>query len=97
VLALFALVLGMSTFALRETLRDVEETAPAAGAPPSRGGRIAAILFRLWTRCLVIGLLGSIPAYGAATASAAWPFAAGALALLVLHAPRRGLLEIRRR
>ena len=83
VLALLSFPAAVSTFALREQLAD---------AAAARVARVRFLLLALWGRCLLIGLFGCVMAYGAASPAAAWPFAAGAAVLLVLHAPRHSLL-----
>jgi hypothetical protein len=47
------------------------------------------MLAALWTLCLLIGLLGSVVAWGAGSARLAWPYVTGAGVLLLIHAPRR--------
>jgi hypothetical protein len=78
----------VSTFALREKLREVREA-----TPDSSGGvaSVRALLLALWVRCLLIGLLGCALAYGAASPAAAWPFISASAVLLVIHAPRHWL------
>jgi hypothetical protein len=89
VLALLAMVAGVSSFALREQVRVLLAGAPDPGAVFAR---VRVMLLDLWARCLAIGVLGSILAWGAASPVAAWPFVAGAAALLSFHAPRHPLL-----
>jgi hypothetical protein len=76
-LALLGLTLGVSTFALRERLAELR------AASEVRRTRLL-----LWARCLVVGALGAVLAWGAASPAAALPFVAAAAALLVIHAPR---------
>lgn len=92
VLGLLALVAGVGTFALRETLvlRDLRS---GTLDPSSASGfaRIQRTLVALWSLCLVIGLFGHVLAWGAAKPIAAMPFLLAAAVLLVLHAPRAWL------
>ncbi len=71
-LGLLALVFGVATFALRETLvlRDLRS---GALDPNSAGGfeRIRRMLVALWSLCLVIAALGNVLAWGAAKPIAA--------------------------
>ena len=89
VLGLVALVVGIGTFALRETLmlRDLRS---GALDPNTAGGfmRVRRMLFALWSLCLVIAGFGNVLAWGAARPIAAAPFLVAAAVLLVLHAPR---------
>ncbi len=92
VLGLLALVAGVGTFALRETLvlRDLRS---GAIDPNTATGfrRVERMLFALWSLSLVIAALGNVLAWGAAKPLAAAPFLVGAAALLVVHSPRRWL------
>jgi hypothetical protein len=85
-MALLSLPLGVSTFSLRETLR--EDRAAGGDRPPALRA-----LLSLWTRCLLIGVLGGVLALGAARPASGWPFAAAAATLLLLHAPRSRLFH----
>jgi len=89
VLGLLALVTGVGTFALRETLvlRDLRS---GAIDPNTASGfaRVRRMLFALWSLCLVIAGLGNVLAWGAAQPIAAAPFLLGAAVLLAVHAPR---------
>jgi hypothetical protein len=76
VLALLALPLAVSTFAGRETLRE------------ESGGTARFTLYTIWARCLLVGFLGCVLAYGAGSPQATWPFIAGGAVLLLIHAPR---------
>jgi hypothetical protein len=80
VLAIFALVAGWGSFALRESL---VERAPRRGAK----------LLALWLLCAAIGSFGGLISYGSNRPPAAWPYLVGAAALFVIHAPRAGLLS----
>jgi hypothetical protein len=92
VLGLLALVVGVGTFALRETLvlRDLRS---GALDPNTTGGfmRVRRMLLALWSLCLVIAGFGNVLAWGAAKPIAAAPFLLAAAALLLVHAPRRWL------
>ena len=92
VLGLLALVAGVGTFALRESLvlRDLRS---GTLDPNTASGfaRIQRTLVALWSLCLVIGLFGDVLAWGAAKSIVAAPFLIGAAVLLVVHAPRRWL------
>jgi len=89
VLGVISVALGVWTFALREglALRDVRS---GALDPSTSEGliRLRRMLVALWTLCVVIGLLGEVVAWGSGSARMAWPYVAGAGALLLLHAPR---------
>jgi hypothetical protein len=89
VLGVISVALGVWTFALREglALRDVRAGLLDPSTPEGLF-RIRRMLLALWSLCLVIGLLGSVVAWGAGNARAAWPYLLGAGVLLVLHAPR---------
>ena len=92
VAGLLALVAGIGTFALRETLalRDLRS---GALDPNTASGfrRVERMLFALWSLCLVVAGLGNVLAWGAAKPIAAAPFLVAAAALLLVHAPRRWL------
>jgi hypothetical protein len=94
VLSILALVGGIGSFAIREALalRDLRsgELDPTT---PSGFAQLRRALFVLWTLCLGIGMLGFVPAHGAAQPSLALPYLAGAALLFFLHAPRAGLFE----
>lgn len=89
VLGLLALVTGLGTFALRETLvlRDLRSGALDPNTA-SGSARIRRMLVALWSLCLVIALLGDVLAWGSARPIAAAPFLLAAAVLLVVHAPR---------
>ena len=76
VLALLALTAAVSTFAGRERLRQ------------QAGATRRVMLLTIWARCTLVGVFGSLLAYGAASPAAAWPFIAGGAVLLLIHAPR---------
>jgi hypothetical protein len=92
VLALLALVAGVGTFTLRESLA-LREIRSGTLDPETPAGfvRVRGMLIVLWTLCLAIGLLGCVLAYGAASPRAAWPYLFAAAVLLLFHAPRRWL------
>ena len=89
VLGLLALVAGVGTFALRESLvlRDLRS---GTLDPNSASGfaRIQRTFVALWSLCLVIGLFGNVLAWGAGTPIVAAPFLLATAVLLVVHAPR---------
>jgi hypothetical protein len=91
-LALFALVAGVGTFTLRESLalREIR-LGSLDPSTPAGFARVRAMLVVLWTLCLAIGLLGCGLAWGAASPRAAAAYIFAAAVLLVLHAPRRWL------
>ena len=75
VLALLAMVAGVSSFALREQVRVFLASQP--DTPASRS-RVRLMVIDLWTRCVAIGMLGSILAWGAASpASSRWCTSSG--------------------
>jgi hypothetical protein len=89
VLGLLALVAGVGSFALRETLvlRDLRS---GALDPNTASGfrRVQRMLVALWSLSLVIAAFGNVLAWGSARPMAAAPFLIGAAVLLVVHAPR---------
>ncbi|MFI5216555.1 MAG: hypothetical protein ACHQ3O_08415 [Candidatus Limnocylindria bacterium] len=94
VLALLALITGVGTFTLRESLALREIRAGALDpSTPAGYARVRLMLIVLWTLCLVIGLLGCGLAWGAASPRAALPYLVGAAVLLAFHAPRRRIFE----
>ena len=94
VLGLLALVAGVGSFALRETLvlRDLRSGA-LDPSTPSGFRRVQRMLFALWSLSLVIAALGNVLAWGSAKPLAAAPFLIGAAVLLAVHAPRGWLFE----
>lgn len=94
VLGLLALVAGVGSFALRETLvlRDLRS---GALDPNTESGfrRVRRMLFALWSLSLVIAALGNVLAWGSAKPLAALPFLIGAAVLLAVHAPRGWLFK----
>jgi hypothetical protein len=93
VLALIATALGVWTFALRESLamRDLR-AGRLDPATPEGISRLHQMLLVLWFVCLLVGLIGSVVAWGSASPTASWPYLAGAAALLAVHAPSERLL-----
>jgi len=82
----FAAIVG--TFALRETLAPKDVRAGMLDPRSPVGlAQMRMMLLSLWPLCLLIGLFGTLEAYGAATPAAAWPYASAATVLLVIHAP----------
>ena len=92
VAALLSLPAAVSTFALREKLREVRDATDDPISPTSVA-RVRGILIAIWARSLLIGFFGCLLAYGAASLTAAWPFVSAAAALLVFHAPRHWLFR----
>jgi hypothetical protein len=82
----------VGTFTLREALA-LRDLRTGALDPESAAGfvRLRQALLVLWALCLLIGLFGVGLAWASGSARAAWPYAAAAAILLVIHAPRRGL------
>lgn len=94
ILAIFSLVAAVGTFTLRETFaREPIRRGSLDPSTPAGFARVRATLVGLWLLCLLIGLFGSILAYATANPAEAWPYVAGAAALLVVHAPRAWLFE----
>jgi hypothetical protein len=94
VLAVIALPLGVWSFALREALALREIRAGVLDpSTPAGFARIRRMLLALWAICLLIGLLGSVLAWGAASARLAWPYLAAAGVLLLIHTPGRWASE----
>lgn len=93
VLLLFALVTGVGTFALRETLvsREAEQGAFTSGA--ADGFWVRTRLVALWLLCALVGGYGGVLGHYAGLPAAAWPYLAGAAALFVIHAPRASFLR----
>jgi hypothetical protein len=93
VLAIFSLVAAVGTFTLRETfaLGPLRRGALDPRTPAGRA-RIRSTVLVLWLLCLLIGSFGSLLGYASASPGEAWPYVAGAAALLVVHAPRAWLL-----
>ena len=92
-LTLVAMVSGIGSLALRETLvRGIERGQVDAATPEGRG-YAQAMLGRAWALCGAVGVLGALVAWLAATPAFALPYAVGATALLLFEAPRRSALE----
>ncbi len=94
VFTLLAILAGVGTFTLRESLvgRDVRSGA-LDPRTPAGFARVRFMLLALWALCLSIGLLGAALAYGAESPRAAWPYTLAAAGLLVWHAPRHWLFR----
>jgi hypothetical protein len=92
VLAILALVAGLGTFALRESLveRDADAT---RGASADGGARVQLRLVELWLLCAVIGALGGIMIRHSGRPATGLPYLIGAGALFVIHAPTRRLCQ----
>jgi hypothetical protein len=94
VLSILALVAGVGSFAIRESLalRDLRSGALDPGTPAGFAQLRRALLV-LWALCDAIGILGFLAAFGSASPRVALPYTAGAALLLLLHAPRAWLFE----
>jgi hypothetical protein len=94
VLAIFGLLAGVGSFALRESLalRDWRSGALDPTTPAGRV-RLHRMLAALWGLCLGVAALGCVLAWGAPSRGPAWPFWIGAAALLAVHAPRDWLFR----
>jgi hypothetical protein len=94
VAAIFSFTAGVWSFALRESLA-LREIRQGTIDPTSPEGvaRLREMMLALWGLCLLIGAFGATLAWAASRPRAAWPYAAGAAVLLVVHAPRRWLLS----
>jgi hypothetical protein len=90
-LTLLAMVAGVGSLALRETL--VRSLASGALDPRSAEGeaRVGSVLLRAWGLCLVVALLGVCVAWVSAEPRRALAYDVGAAALLLFHAPHRPL------
>jgi hypothetical protein len=86
VLAILALVAGLGTFALRESLVQ-REPGGLDPATPEGFALARARLIELWLLCAVIGVLGAIMIRHSGRTAAGLPYLLGAAALFVLHAP----------
>jgi hypothetical protein len=94
VVAIFALVGGIGTFAARESLvlRGVRE----GRIDPATDAGLRTLRTRLgglWLLCAGIGGLGGLMSWGSGRPAVAVPYLAGAAALFVLHAPRAHFLR----
>jgi hypothetical protein len=88
VLAILALVAGIGTFALRESL--VQRRAGEGGLDPATDDGFTRLRFRLvglWLLCAAIGVLGGIMIRHSGGLAAGLPYLVGAAALFVVHAP----------
>jgi hypothetical protein len=90
-LTLLAMVAGVGSLAVRETL--VRSLASGALDPRSAEGEggVGSAQLRAWVLCLVVALLGVCVAWVSAEPARALPYDAGAAALLFFHAPGRAL------
>src|SRR5690606_14198944 len=94
VLAIFALVGAIGTFALREWLVFGDVRAGRGDLRTEAGvARVRVRLLALWALCSAIGALGAILIHGSGRTAAGLPYLAGAAALLVLHAPTAGFFR----
>jgi hypothetical protein len=88
-LTLVAMVAGIGSLALRETL----VRAVAGGSVDLRSAAgtayAQAMQLRAWALCGAVSGLGFLVAWIAARSALAWPYAVGATALLLFHAPGR--------
>jgi hypothetical protein len=89
VLAIFGLVGGVWSFALRESLLREGGLDPDAPGGLARGVRR---LGALWLVCAGVGVLGAIMIRYTGSLAAGLPYLAGSAALFVVHAPRAGFL-----
>jgi hypothetical protein len=90
VLAIFALVAAVASFALRESLvRDSAQQQAASGG----GLWVRTRLVSLWLLCALVGVLGGIMIRYSGTSAVGWPYLALAAGLFVVHAPRPALLR----
>ena len=92
-LTLVAMVSGIASLALRETLVRAIERGQVDASTPAGAAYARAMLGRAWALCGAVGLLGAFVAWVAATPAFALPYAVGASALLCFEAPRRSALE----
>lgn len=93
VLVLFALVTGVATFALRETLVLREEETGTFMRGGGGGIWVRTRLVVLWSLCALVGFYGGILGRYSASPASAWPYLVGAGALFLLHAPRAAFLQ----
>jgi hypothetical protein len=94
VVAIFALVGAIGTFAARESLvlRGLRE----GRIDPATDVGLRSLRTRLgalWLLCAGIGGLGGLMSWGSGRPAVALPYLAGAAALFVLHAPRARFLR----
>jgi hypothetical protein len=89
VLAILAMVAGIGTFALRQSmvLHDIREVRLDPTTPEGYA-RVRQGLVVLWLLCAGIGVLGAIMIHYSGGLTPGVPYLAGAAALFVLHAPR---------
>ena len=87
-IALFAMVCGVGSLALRERLVRAVSSGTLDPHSSEGAGRVRFALVRAWALCVAVAILGSFIAWVAAEPRRAWPYGLGAMALLVFHAPR---------
>jgi len=90
-ITLLAMVAGVGSLALRETLVRAVASGTLDPRSPDGADRVRVDLFRAWALCVAVGLLGAFVAYASARPSRVWPYALGAGALLLFHAPGRAV------
>lgn len=94
VLAIFALVGAIGSFALREWLVFGDVRSGRGDLRTEAGvARVRVRLVALWALCSAIGGLGAILIHGSGRPAAGLPYLVGAAALLVLHAPTAGFFR----
>jgi len=91
-LTLLAMVAGVGSLALRETLVRSVASGTLDPRSPEGAAQLSSVLLRAWALCVVVALLGVFVAWVSAEPSRAWPYGVGAAALLLFHAPRRAAL-----
>jgi hypothetical protein len=87
-ITLFAVTCGVGSLALRETLVRAVSSGTLDPHSAEGRGRLRSVLLRAWALCVAVAILGAFIAWVAADPRRAWPYAVGAAALLVFHAPR---------
>jgi hypothetical protein len=94
VLAIFALVVGFGTLAVRESLvfRGVRDGRIDPTTPDGLY-QLRLRFFALWLLCALVGAFGAVMEYGSGRPAIGWPYLAGSAALFALHAPRAAFLR----
>lgn len=92
VLLIFALVSGVATFALRESLVLREEESGTFGHGGGGDMWARTRLVALWLLCALVAGYGGLLAYYAGRPASAWPYLVGSAALFAIHAPRPAFL-----
>jgi hypothetical protein len=94
VLAMLALVAGLGSLAMRESLvfRDVREGRIDPNTPDGMI-QLRVRLFGLWLLCALVGAFGAVMAYYSDRPVIGWPYFAGSAVLFALHAPRAAFLR----